>query len=63
MLRRDERAKTDASYLYGALYPEKHLQERLYSILPFLARHGLDLVDRVYENVRLECPDHILLPV
>ena len=29
--------------LYGLIYPERHLQERLYSILPFLAKHGLDL--------------------
>ena len=63
MLRRDHRAAGDASYLYGGVFPYKHLQERLYSILPFLARHGVDLIDRLYSNVRLECPDHILLPV
>jgi bacillithiol biosynthesis cysteine-adding enzyme BshC len=60
-IRRDERAASDAAYISGLLFPEKHLQERLYSILPFLARHGLDLVDRVYENVHLECPDHSVL--
>ncbi len=63
MLRRDQRAADDAAYLYGGVFPHKHLQERFYSILPFLARHGLDLIDRLYSNVRLECPDHILLPV
>jgi bacillithiol synthase len=63
MLRRDERAATDAAYLYGGVFPHKHLQERLYSILPFLARHGTDLIDRLYSSIRLECPDHILLPV
>jgi bacillithiol synthase len=63
MLRRDSRAAADASYLYGGMFPHKHLQERIYSILPFLARHGVDLIDRLYANVRLECPDHILLPV
>jgi bacillithiol synthase len=63
MLRRDTRAAAEASYLYGSVFPHKHLQERLYSILPFLARHGLDLIDKLYANVRLECPDHILLPV
>lgn len=62
-MRRDERASTDAAWLSGLLFPEKHLQERFYSILPFLARHGLDLVDRVYENVHLECPDHVILTV
>src|SRR5581483_6298239 len=60
-LRRDERARRDAASLYGLIYPERHLQERLYSILPFLAKHGLDLVQRLYETVQLDCPDHRLL--
>lgn len=60
-LRRNDRAAADAQYLYDALVPHKHLQERFYSILPFLAKHGFDVVDRLYENVQLECPDHILL--
>jgi bacillithiol biosynthesis cysteine-adding enzyme BshC len=63
MMHRDARASADAAYLYNGMFPQKHLQERVYGILPFLARHGLDLVDRIYGNVRLECPDHILLPV
>ncbi len=62
-LRRDERASRDASYLCGSLYPHKHPQERLYSIVPFLAQHGLDLVDRIYENIQLDCPDHRLMTV
>jgi uncharacterized protein YllA (UPF0747 family) len=62
-LRRNERAAGDAASLYGLIYPERHLQERLYSILPFLARHGLDLVARVYENVCLDSPDHQVLVV
>src|SRR5579883_244784 len=60
-LRRDERAARDAASLYGLIYPERHLQERLYSILPFLAKHGLDLVPRLYEAVQLDCPDHRLV--
>jgi hypothetical protein len=63
ILRRDERASSEASWLYSTLYPEKHLQERLYSILPFLAQHGPDLVDRLYSQVHMDCPDHILLPL
>ncbi len=62
-LRRNDRAAADASYLYEALMPHKHLQERFYSILPFLAKMGPDLIDRVYEHVKLECQDHILLTV
>jgi bacillithiol biosynthesis cysteine-adding enzyme BshC len=61
MLARDARAGQHASYLHHLLFPEKHLQERLYSIIPFLARHGLDLTARLYENVHLDCADHQLL--
>ena len=62
-MRRSERALRDASSLYGLIYPERHLQERLYSILPFLAKHGLDLIDHVYGAIELECPDHRLMVV
>jgi bacillithiol biosynthesis cysteine-adding enzyme BshC len=61
MLTRDERAKHDTSYLFGLIYPQKHLQERLYSIIPLLAKHGLGLIDELYEGVQLECPDHQFL--
>jgi uncharacterized protein YllA (UPF0747 family) len=62
-LRRSDRAAAEAAFIYNTLFPHKHLQECFYSILPFLAAHGLDLIDTLYENVRLECPDHILLRV
>jgi bacillithiol biosynthesis cysteine-adding enzyme BshC len=60
---RDARAARQAASLYGLIYPQRHLQERLYSILPFLARHGLDLIERIYECIELECPDHRVLVV
>lgn len=63
ILQRNEQATADASYLYGSVYPQKHLQERLYSILPFLAQHGPGLINDLYEHVHLDCPDHVLLPV
>jgi hypothetical protein len=47
----------------GLVFPEKHLQERFYSILPFVARHGLGLMDTLYANVNLDCPDHKVLVV
>lgn len=62
-LRHNERAATEAAYLFYSLYPEKHLQERLYTILPFVARYGLDLVDRLYADVHIDCPDHIVVEV
>jgi bacillithiol synthase len=59
-LRRDEKASADAEYLLNLVYPHKHLQERLYSIVPFLAKYGLDLPRRLYEQAQLTCPDHML---
>ncbi len=59
-LLRDERASTDAAYLINRVYPQRHLQERFYSIVPFLAEHGWDLPQRIYESVQLTCPHHML---
>ena len=62
-LRRDARAARDATSLYGLIYPERHLQERLYSFLPFLAKHGPELIDQVYDSIELDCADHRILVV
>jgi len=63
-LNRNQRATADASYMSGLIFPDKHLQERYYSILPFLAQHGVsELMDTLYQHVRLECPDHQVLVV
>jgi len=62
-MRRDERASADAKYLSGLLFPQRHLQERFYSILPFLAKHGLDLIDRLYDAAQIDCPDHHVLTI
>jgi len=61
MMARDERASHDANYLLGLIYPRKHLQERLYSIIPFLAKHGFALIPELAQNIHLDCPDHQLL--
>jgi bacillithiol biosynthesis cysteine-adding enzyme BshC len=58
ILAKDEQAKRDAESLHGLVFPENHLQERLYSFLPLLSRFGPDLVEQIYEHVRVECPDH-----
>jgi bacillithiol biosynthesis cysteine-adding enzyme BshC len=60
-LRREQRVRDSAAQLSGLVFPERHLQERLYSILPFLARHGFDLIDTLYGNVHSGCPDHHML--
>ena len=57
-LRRDERALADTRHLSAMLYPHRHPQERFYSILPFLAQYGLDLIDRLSDAVEPMCPDH-----
>jgi bacillithiol synthase len=57
---RDERAKQDATYLMNLIFPYRHLQERFYSIIPFLAQHGLDLPQRLMSEVQLGCPDHMI---
>ncbi len=62
-LQRDQRAVEETDYLSRMLYPEKHLQERFYSTLPFLAQHGLGLLDMIYQNLPLDSPDHQLLLV
>jgi bacillithiol synthase len=62
-MRRDQRAVHDAASLYGLIYPERHLQERLYSILPFLAKHGFDLIEHLYGTIELDCADHRLMVV
>ncbi len=59
-LRRDERSAYEANYLVNLTYPHRRLQERFYSIVPFLARHGLDLPQRLYEMTQVTCPDHMV---
>jgi bacillithiol synthase len=59
-MRRDERASRDATYLMDLIYPHGHLQERLYSIVPFLARYGMDLPSHLLAQTQLACPDHML---
>jgi bacillithiol biosynthesis cysteine-adding enzyme BshC len=58
IMARDEQATRDARSLNGLVFPEKHLQERVYSIVPFIAKFGPGLVDELYSAVRIECPDH-----
>jgi bacillithiol biosynthesis cysteine-adding enzyme BshC len=60
-LLRDERATHDATALANLIFPHRHLQERFYSILPLIAKHGTGLIDTIYENIHVDCPDHKLL--
>jgi bacillithiol biosynthesis cysteine-adding enzyme BshC len=62
-LRRDERSNAEAQFLSNMLYPEGHLQERYFSILPFLAQYGPDLIGDIARYSCLDCVDHHILPV
>ncbi|MBV9224532.1 MAG: bacillithiol biosynthesis BshC, partial [Acidobacteriaceae bacterium] len=62
-MRRDQHATRDADYLLNLIYPQRHLQERFYSIVPFLAKYGWDLPRRIYEHTQLSCPDHMVRTV
>jgi len=62
-LRRDARASAGAAYATGLVFPNEHLQERLYSIVPFLARHGPDVIATISDGLRQDCPDHRVLVV
>lgn len=59
-LRRDQRAHQSANYLLNLVYPNRRLQERIYSIVPFLAKYGLDLPQRLFSEIQLACPDHMI---
>jgi bacillithiol biosynthesis cysteine-adding enzyme BshC len=59
-LRREERSAREADYLINLVYPHRRLQERFYSIVPFLAKHGLDLPQQLFENTQLTCQDHMV---
>lgn len=61
--RRDERAADAARRLCNAIYPHEHLQERMYTILPFLAQHGLQLIPQLFWAAQLHCPDHMVRPI
>ncbi|MGH8631373.1 MAG: bacillithiol biosynthesis protein BshC, partial [Burkholderiales bacterium] len=44
--------------LSNSLCPHRELQERRLNFLSFVARHGQELVDRLFEQVSFPCRDH-----
>jgi bacillithiol biosynthesis cysteine-adding enzyme BshC len=58
---RSDLVERDASRLENNLYPEKMLQERLYSGISFLARYGTPLLNQLYEQIQLQSVDHQIL--
>jgi bacillithiol biosynthesis cysteine-adding enzyme BshC len=57
-LRRDEVVSRKGAELSTVLFPNKNLQEREIAGISFLARHGIDLVQRLYDTLQTSCPGH-----
>jgi len=57
-IRREQVLGRHASMLSSLLFPEKELQERRIAGIYFLARFGVELIDRLLEDYRPECHDH-----
>lgn len=57
-MRRSEDQGRHAAELTAALYPNKNLQERELAGVSYLARHGTQLLLRLYDAAQTSCPDH-----
>lgn len=44
--------------ILGGLFPHRGLQERTLCLLPFLARHGMELLDRLTSELKEPCAGH-----
>jgi uncharacterized protein YllA (UPF0747 family) len=62
-LRRGETAQRHAAKLAGFLYPNGHLQERVFSVLPFVAKFGPSFVDRVRAAIEPGSADHKVIEI
>ncbi len=60
-LRRTDAARRHAAVLADTVYPNGSMQERLYSVLPFLAKFGPSFVSRVERAVEPGSSDHTVL--
>ncbi len=45
----------------SSLYPNQHLQERVFNITPFLIKYSFSLMDRLYQAVDIKHHDHQIL--
>ena len=58
---RTDQVERDAARLENSLFPEKTLQERIYSGISLLARFGTPLLEQVYDRIPLDTGDHQIL--
>ena len=57
-LLRNEIIARHADLLSSNLFPHKNLQEREIAGVFFVAQHGFDLLHRLYDAAKQDCPDH-----
>ncbi|MBZ5627478.1 MAG: bacillithiol biosynthesis cysteine-adding enzyme BshC [Acidobacteriia bacterium] len=57
-LRRNQEVSHHADWLSSVLFPNKNLQEREIAGVSLLARHGRELLHRLYQAAQSDCPDH-----
>ncbi|HYL95411.1 MAG TPA: bacillithiol biosynthesis BshC, partial [Terriglobales bacterium] len=57
-LLRNEVLDRHAGLLNNMLFPHKELQEREIGGVSFLARHGMEVLERLYQAANGSCPDH-----
>jgi uncharacterized protein YllA (UPF0747 family) len=55
---RDEAAHRQLQRAFDQLYPEKTLQERHINITSLLARHGIYVIDWIYNAINLGSEEH-----
>jgi uncharacterized protein YllA (UPF0747 family) len=58
MRRRERRREVSLRRIADALYPTGSPQERVYAILPYIARYGVGLFDAVLDTIDVTNPDH-----
>jgi bacillithiol synthase len=59
--RQNEVAERHARLLSNNLYPEKALQERSFTGVYFLAKHGRELLGQLLNSIQPDCLDHQLI--
>ncbi len=60
-LRRDAMARLHARSLADWIYPTGNMQERVHSVLPFVAKFGTSFVERVKKAIRPGSGEHVVL--
>ena len=60
-MRRTDTGQLHAAKLADSLFPTDNLQERVYGVLPFLAKYGPSFVDRALDAIEPGCADHKVL--